>query len=62
MPGTQVFGRPLVGFEIVSHQYLDIFADVLPNVFAERTRSDIRRMEESEIAVALPNTDHDLFV
>jgi len=48
-----------VGTEIVGHNHVNIFRDVLANEHCQRARLHILSMEESHITAALPQSDHD---
>lgn len=47
-----------VCLEIVSDNHVNVLADVLPNVAFQRSRSDIFGVEETQVAVALTDADH----
>jgi hypothetical protein len=48
--------------EIVRHNYVNIFADVLADELGERTGLSISGMEHSEIAIAFADTHNDFFI
>jgi hypothetical protein len=54
--------REWVGTEIVRHDYINIFGDILANVSGESSGFHIPCVKESEIAATLPNADYDFFV
>ena len=51
-----------VGVQFVSHDHLNIFADILTDILCQCSRFHILSMEEPEIAAALADADHDLLV
>src|SRR5271167_1927864 len=55
---AQVTNGSRVGREIVSDNYLNIFADIFSNVFGESVTTGISRVEETEIAATLPDADN----
>ena len=56
----QVTNGPRISRKIVSDNYFNILADVLLDIPSESTGTGVTRVEESQIAIALPNADHNL--
>jgi hypothetical protein len=54
--------RSRVGREIISHNHVYIFGDVFADVLCERALSRIGSVEKSKIAIALADTNDNLFV
>ena len=50
-----------IGGKVVSHDHINVRADVLADVFRQCARLRIFRMEESQVATALTDADHNLF-
>ena len=51
------FMATVIGVEIVGHNHVHIFADILADVLCERSRLRIAGMEQSQIAIALADAE-----
>ena len=54
--------RPWIDGRFVSHNHFDVASDVCLDDFADSRRLSILSMNQPEIAVALPDSDNNLFV
>jgi hypothetical protein len=59
--GNAFHGRG-VGVQFVGHDYVYIFANVVPDELCQCAALNILSMEEAQIAATLPDTDYDLLV
>lgn len=59
---TRPLECPRIAAEIIRDDDIYIAADVLFNVLGESAASHVRRMEEAEIAAALPDAQYDLLL
>ena len=56
-----LFHGERVGTEIIGHDNLDIFRNVIFDILRQRSALNILSMEEPEIAAALPDANHSFF-
>src|SRR5438552_1401012 len=62
MAATEFTKGLRVGCEFVSHNYINILRDVFLDVSGQSSALCIFGMKESQLAIALPNTNHDRLV